>query len=60
MVESKSQKILEANAYVNRSYRGKTGRKGGRGGGGVFSASPILGSTTKESYQFVNFIKNII
>ena len=33
--------------------------RGGRGGG-VFSASPILGSTTKESYQFVNFIKNII
>ena len=34
--------------------------RGGRGEGGVFSASPILGSTTKESYQFVNFIKNII
>ena len=32
----------------------------GDGKGGVFSASPILGSTTKESYQFVNFIKNII
>lgn len=29
-------------------------------GGGVFSASPMLDSTTTESYQFVNFIENII
>ena len=60
MIETKSQKFFGANAYVNRSYRGKTGRKGGSGGGGGFSASPILDSTTKESYQFVNFIENII
>ena len=37
-----------------------TGEKLQGRGDGVFSASPILGSTTKESYQFVNFIKNII
>ena len=27
-VKSKSQKVLEANSYVSRSYRGKPGRRG--------------------------------
>ena len=30
-VKTKSQKVLGANSYVCRSYRGKTGMGGGRG-----------------------------
>ena len=35
-VETKSQKVLDANSYVCRSYRGKTGS----GGGGAFCPHP--------------------
>ena len=39
MVKTKSQKVLGANSYLCRSYRGKTGRLSGRG---AFWGPPIL------------------
>ena len=42
MIETKSQKSFGANAYVNRSYSWKTGRKGGEGGGGLSVAETLI------------------
>ena len=53
-VKTKSQKVLRANSYVCRSYRGKTGS-----GGGVLLASPpspILNRVNSNNSEICNFI----
>ena len=47
MVKTKSQFVLWANFYICRSYRGKTGRGRGRGGG-LLTLNTVNGNS--ESY----------
>ena len=52
MVKTESQKVLGANFYVCRSYRGNTGRGGG--GGGWFAPPPILNRVKRQKLKSSN------
>ena len=57
MIETKSQKSFGANAYVNRSYSWKTGRKGGEEGGSFSGWNPDWFCDIKYiAFKFIDYI----
>ena len=53
MIKTKSQKVLGANSYVCRSYRGKTSM------GGLFAPPPILNRVKHQSHKMVKHTQTI-